>query len=81
MKQIENKTDKDLLVKGIKTMFLTAFLMFVGPTLIYIALSNKDKSTHLFILIVAILICILAVYFGFKGIKTIMDSMFKKSKN
>ena len=56
MNPTENRTDKDLLVKGIKTLFLTAFLMFVGPTLFYIALSNKDKSTYIFILIIAILI-------------------------
>lgn len=68
-----------MLVKGVKTMLLTAFLMFIGPTLFYIAMSNKDKSSHLILLSIAILICIAAIYFGFKGLKTIMNSMFKKN--
>lgn len=78
MNPTENRTDKELLTKGLKTMILTAFLMFVGPSLIYIALSNKDKSSYIIILVIAIVICISAIYFGFKGLKTIMDSMFKK---
>lgn len=79
MNQTENKTDKELLTKGLKTMILTAFLMFVGPSLIYIALSNKDKSTYIILLVIAIIICLSAIYLGFKGLKTIMDSMFKKN--
>ncbi|WP_298904015.1 DUF6095 family protein [uncultured Psychroserpens sp.] len=73
------RTDKDLLVKGIKTMGLTLVLMFLGPTLFYIGLSNKDKPLFIPILIVASILCVLAIYFAFKGLKTIMDSMFKNS--
>ncbi|WP_299335680.1 DUF6095 family protein [uncultured Psychroserpens sp.] len=73
-----NHTDKELLVKGIKTMLLTAALMFLGPTLFYIGLSNPDKPLYIPILIVASILCILAIYLAFKGLKTIMDSMFKK---
>ena len=70
-------TDKELLVKGIKTMGLTLVLMFLGPTLLYIAFSNSDKPLYIPILIGGFIICILAIYFGFKGLKIIMDSMFK----
>ncbi|TXD83016.1 hypothetical protein ESY86_10995 [Subsaximicrobium wynnwilliamsii] len=73
-----NRTDKDILVKGVKTMALSAALMFLGPTLLYIALSNKEKPLYIPILIVALIACGSAIYFGFKGLKTIMDSMFKK---
>ena len=73
-----NKTDKDILVKGLKTMGISLACMFLGPTLLHIAFSNKEKPLYIPILIVAILICGCAVYFAFKGIKTIMDSMFKK---
>lgn len=71
------RTNKDVLVKGIQTMGIALILMFVGPTLIYVGLSNPDKPLYIPILIVATLLCILAIYFMFKGLKTIMDSMFK----
>ena len=60
-------------------MGLTLTCMFLGPTLIYIAFSNQEKPLYIPILIVAIIICSLAVYFGFKGIKTVLDSMFKSN--
>lgn len=70
------RTNKDLLVKGIKTMLVTALLMFIGPTLIYIALGNKTSNLYWVTLVVGILICIGAVFLGFRGLKTIMKSMF-----
>lgn len=73
-----NNTDKDVLVKGVKTMALSAALMFLGPTMFYIAFSNKEKPLYIPILVLAFTLCALAIYFGFKGLKTIMDSMFKK---
>ena len=74
------KTDRDILNKGLQTMGICLLLMFVGPILFYIALSNKEKPLFIPLLIISILICSAAVYFGFKGIRTIMDSMFGKRK-
>jgi hypothetical protein len=74
------KTDKELLVKGIKLMALTAFLMFLGPTLMYIGLSNEDKPLYIPLVIMASLVCISSIVLAFKGLKTIMDSMFNKNK-
>ena len=75
------KTDKELLVKGIKLMALTAFLMFLGPTLMYIGLSNEDKPLYIPLVIMASLVCISSILLAFKGLKTIMDSMFSKNKS
>lgn len=73
------RTDKKLLYKGIQTMALSAFLMFAGPTFLYIALSNKEKPLYIPLLILGGILCILAVYKAFKGLNTILDSMFKKN--
>ncbi len=73
-----NKTDKNILVKGVKIIGISAGCMFLGPTLIYIALTNKEKPLYIPILIIAIIVCVLAIFFAFKGINTILDSMFKK---
>ncbi len=72
------RTDKDVLFKGIKTMGITLVLMFLGPSLFYVAFSNSEKPLYIPILIAAVICCILAIYFAFRGLKTIMDSMFKK---
>lgn len=73
-------TDKDVLVKGIKTMGLCAVFMFLGPTLAYIALGNQEKLLFIPLLILAFAICAFAIYLGFKGLKTIMDSMFMRKQ-
>jgi len=74
----EHKTDKELLVKGLQTMGICLVLMFLGPTLLYIAFSNQDKSTFILVLILAILVCILAIFFMFRGLRIIMKSVFHK---
>jgi len=73
-----NKTDRNTLVKGLKTMGISLGCMFLGPTLVYIALTNKEKPLYIPILMLAIIICGLAIFLAFKGINTILDSMFKK---
>lgn len=73
------RTDKDILIKGLKIMGFSLVCMFLGPTLIYIAFSNQEKPLYIPILIIAIIICGLAIYFAFKGLKTILDSMFKSN--
>ena len=72
----QKRTDKALLVKGLKILLGTVFLMFTGPTLTYIALSNQSKLLFIPLLIIGIVCCLLAIYFMFKGIMTIVDSLF-----
>ena len=76
-----NKTDRNILVKGLKTMGISLICLFLGPTLIHIALSNKEKPLYIPILIIAIVICSLAIFLIFKGINTILDSIFKKNNS
>lgn len=71
------RTNKEQLVSGIKKMGISLVLMFLGPILMYVAFSNSEKPLYIPILILAFILCFLAVYFAFKGLKVIMDSMFK----
>lgn len=75
------RTDKEVLNKGLKTMLTSLALLFLGPILIYIAFSNQEKVLYIPILIIGIIVCSAAVLFGFKGINTILDSMFKSDKS
>lgn len=73
----DNRTDKELLVKGIKQMAITAVLMFIGPTIIYVSLTDKEQAVFIPLISIGFLISGFAIYMGFRGLKTIMDSMFK----
>lgn len=75
-----NKTDKKTLFKGIKIMIFALFSFFIGPTFMHMALNNKEKPLYMPMLIVGCLICAMAVILAFKGINTIMNSIFKKDK-
>jgi len=72
------KIDKKLLFKGIKLLIFSALSLFMGPTLMSMALSDKENSLYIPLLIVACLICAMAVFLIFKGIQIIMLSIFNK---
>ena len=75
------RTDKDELVRGLKKMVISLVMMFAGPTLFYIATTNKEKPLYIPILIISFLICAAAIFFAFKGLQTIMNSMFGDKSN
>lgn len=72
--------NKDLLNKGIKFLFLSLPMMFIGPSVIYNAFMNKKNIWHYLVLAIGIMICFAAVYFAFRGIKTMTDSIFNDDK-
>lgn len=74
----QNRTNKELLAKGLQTMGICLVLMFLGPTLLHLALTNQDKPTFILVLIIAIIVCALALFFLYRGIQIILDSIFKK---
>ena len=71
------RTNKAVLIKGLKTMGVTLLMLFLGPFLLHAGLSNPDKLLSLPLVIMGLLVCGAAIYLGFKGIKIIMDSIFK----
>ena len=72
--------NKKLLNKGIKFMLFALPLMFIGPSVIYNAFINKDNVWHYLVLAIGIILCVLAVYFMFRGIKTLTDALFQNDK-
>jgi hypothetical protein len=51
--------------------------MFLGPSVVYNAFINKQNVWHWLVLAVGIVLCGLAVYFMFKGVKAITDALFE----
>jgi len=72
--------NKQLLEKGMKFLLYALPMMFIGPSIIYNAFINKDNIWHYLVLVIGITICLLAIYFLFKGIKTVTDSLFQNDK-
>ncbi|WP_405328013.1 DUF6095 family protein [Leeuwenhoekiella sp. LLG6367-2.1] len=71
-------TDKDALAKGVQTMAMSLLFMFLGPGLIYQAFKNQEHPLYIPVLVLGGVAAVLAIYFGFKGINRIMNSMFGK---
>lgn len=70
-------TDKNLLIKGLKKLGFSLLGLFSGPIIIYLAFSNSNKPLYIPLLVCGIIFSSLGVLYIFKGIKTILDSMFK----
>lgn len=72
------RTDKDLLVTGLKRLAITVVLMFTAPLVLWQAFKNQEHFLFWPVFILGLIPATVAVFMGFKGIMTIMDSMFGK---
>lgn len=70
------KANKEVLAKGVRYMAIAFLCMFISPVVIHSAFKNQDHTLYVPILLLGFLGATFAVYMGFKGIKTIMKSLF-----
>lgn len=75
------RTDKDLLVKGIKSFVYTALIMFIAPVVLYQAFKNTDKPLFIPVLVIGIALAGFAIYMGFRSVNIVMDAVFGKKKS
>ncbi|MDO6517100.1 DUF6095 family protein [Zobellia galactanivorans] len=77
----QKRTDKELLVKGIKHIAYTIALMFLAPGVIYQAFKNQGHPLYWPVLILGFIFAIAAIAMAFYSLKLIMESLFgKKTK-
>ncbi|MDX1544486.1 MAG: DUF6095 family protein [Christiangramia sp.] len=69
-------TNKKVLSKGIKYLAGALPLAMIGPSILFSAFNNQDKPLYLAVLILGILASAAAVFLMFKGILTVVKSMF-----
>ncbi|MDH7448226.1 DUF6095 family protein [Aquimarina sp. 2201CG14-23] len=74
------RTDKELLGKGVQRMAIALIFMFISPVIIHSAFKNQDHPYYIPILILGLIGAAFAIFMAFRGLKTIMDSMFGKKK-
>ena len=72
--------NKIILNTGIKYVVWALPMFFIGPTVINSAFKNQEHTMYIPILGLGIIICILAVFLVFKGLQTIMKSLFNDKK-
>lgn len=72
----QQSINKKILYQGVRYMLFTLPLMFLGPIIIHSSLKNQ---AHLFfypVLGLGIIMCALSMYLLFKGLTTIVKSLF-----
>lgn len=69
-------TNKEILSKGIKYLLFALPLMFIGPSVIFSSFKNQEHPFYIPILGLGIIMCLSAIFLTFKGIQTIMKSLF-----
>ena len=69
---------KNDLTDGLKKIFISIFLMFLGPTILFQSFKNEDHPWFVSVLILSMVICILSLFYGVKGLQSIMNAIFKK---
>ena len=72
------RTNKQLLIKGLKYIAFAIVLMFTAPVVISQAFKNYGHPWYWPVLIFGILLAIAAIAFGFYSMKVIMDALFGK---
>lgn len=70
------RTDKEMLLKGIKKLAFTVLLMLLAPIVIWQAFKNEGHPLYWPVLVVGLLLAFYAVYSGFRGIQTMVNALF-----
>ena len=68
----------NLFSKGFKLIIISFFFMFLGPTIMFLSLKNEDHPWFTIVFSISIIVCIIAIVQGIRGLKNIVDSIFKK---
>ena len=74
------KTNKELLIKGVKYLAYTLVLMFTAPVVLFQAFKNTEHSFYIPVLIVGFILAIAAIIMGFYSIKVLMAGIFTGNK-
>ena len=72
--------NKIQLQKGLKLMSYFFVLCFVGPFMVHQAFQNKSHPLYYLVLTIGLLLLGLAFYFGFKGIRTLVNALLGEKK-
>ena len=72
--------NKPLLQSGLKKMSLFLVCCFVGPVIVHQAFKNQNHPLYFPVLILGFLFLIIALYYGFSGIKSLVNAILGEQK-
>jgi len=75
------RTNKTVLIKGIKYLAYTILLMFSAPLVLWQAFKNEGHPFYIPVLIVGFILAISAIAMGFYSIKVLMEGIFGGEQN
>ena len=61
------------LKKGFIQVFTGISLCFIAPVLVSQAFNNQDHPLFIVVLIIGVILLVLAIYFGYRGISNILN--------
>lgn len=73
-------TNKSILAKGVKYLAGALPLLFLGPVVITSAFKNENHPLYVYVLILGSIIALTAMFLIFKGINTVLKSLFDGDK-
>lgn len=73
-------TNKKILIKGVTYLGWALPFMGIGPLVLFNAFQNQRHPLFIPVLGIGIIICICSVILAFKGINTIVKSLFDHEK-
>jgi len=73
-------TNKSILAKGVKYLAGALPLLFLGPLVITSAFKNENHPLYVYVLILGSIIALTAMFLIFKGINTVLKSLFDGDK-
>ena len=72
--------NKPLLQSGLKKMSLFLVCCFIGPVIVHQAFKNQNHPLYFPVLILGFFFLIIALYYGFSGIKSLVNAILGEQK-
>lgn len=71
--------NKELLFKGLSRLFIAILFAFTGPVIYTSAVRNEDHPFFIPVLGLGLIACVLAILYGFRGIKLLLKGFFNEN--
>ena len=71
--------NKELIFKGLSRLFVAILFAFTGPVIYTSAVRNEDHPFFIPVLGLGLIACILAILYGFRGIKLLVKGFFNEN--
>ena len=71
--------NKELIFKGLSRLFVAILFAFTGPVIYTSAVRNEDHPFFIPVLGLGLITCILAILYGFRGIKLLVKGFFNEN--